>query len=146
MKRLILIPLIALCYLHIVTPEKKPHKKHYKKVTKRHGALKVVFGGCLLLILLSCEKITYSQQQPELIKCSDWSGMWFSFDGDTIMKDSIIIEVKDYGFKNGKSYVQYKCNVPELDSVLWHYCPYKWTSDDIHIVYKGKNMYFRYFH
>lgn len=142
MKKLILIPLIALCYLHIVTPEKKPYKKHYKKITKRHGALKVVFGGCLLLILLSCEKISYTQKQPEIIKCSNWEGTWFCFDGDSIIKDSIVIEVKEYG--NG--FVQYKCNVSELNSLLWHYCPYKATSDDIHIVYKGKNMYFRYFH
>ncbi len=104
----------------------------------------------VLGVLCSCKKEPiYSEQYPpapELIKCSDWTGMWFNFDGDTIMKDSIVIEVKSHGFKNGKSCVWYKCNVPELDSVLWHYCPYKWTSDDIHIVYKGKNMYFRYFH
>ncbi|HRG36921.1 MAG TPA: hypothetical protein PK289_00155 [Bacteroidia bacterium] len=107
---------------------------------------KLIIG---LIALYSCKKEqNYSGQlpPPKLIKCSDWTGVWFNFDGDTIIKDSIVIEIKEHGFKNGKSYVQYKCNMPELDSVLWHYCPYKWTSDDIHIVYKGKNMYFRYFH
>ena len=100
----------------------------------------------ILIALCSCKKNDNHSLDQKLIKCSDWTGTWFNFAGDTIMKDSIVIEVKEYGFKNDKSYVQYKCNVPELDSVLWHYCPYKWTSDDIHIVYKDKNMYFRYFH
>lgn len=43
MKKIILILFVAMFYLHIVTPEKKLHKK--AKIHKRHGALKVVFGG-----------------------------------------------------------------------------------------------------
>ena len=96
----------------------------------------------ILIGLYSCSKSTNHSPEPKLAKCTNWVGTWFCFDGDSIMKDSLVIEVKEWT----QGYVQYKCNVSELDSLLKHPCPYKATSDDIHIVYKGKNMYFRYVH
>lgn len=35
--------MVAMLYMHTVTPNKKRHKQ--TKVNHRHGALKVVFGG-----------------------------------------------------------------------------------------------------
>lgn len=115
--------------------------------------MKKTILSLLITILFTCcnkskkENILIATQLNP-IHCTNWVGMWFCFEGDSIMKDSIVITVKNYGFKNDKSFVQYECNVSELDSLLWHYCPIQKElyTDDIHLVYKGKNMYFRYYH
>ena len=102
----------------------------------------------VLLALMACKKQEPVPDKTEVYiqKCSNWEGIWFCFAGDSIMKDSVVLEVDTYGIKNNKSFVQYKCSASDLNPLFWHYCPYQETSDDIHIVYKGKNMYFRYFH
>ena len=106
----------------------------------------------LLVLIISCNKkksnpnVLIQDKQPELIKCDNLVGIWFCMNVDTIIKDSLVLEVDYYGFKNDKSYVQYKSNMPEFYSLLWHYCPYKSGEDDFHITYKNKYLTFRYFH
>lgn len=106
----------------------------------------------LTTLLISCDKQPIIKSDNiikniDTIKCSNLIGTWFCTNYDTIIKDSIVLEVDYYGIRDNKSYVQYKCNIQEFDTLLWHYCPYDFPwDDDLHIVYNNKELVFRYFH
>lgn len=104
----------------------------------------------LIITFISCDKKEskniITNDYLTITKCSPLVGIWFCLNVDTIIKDSIVIEVDYYGFRNNESYVQYKCNIQEFDTLLWHYCPYKAMDDDIHFTYNNRDLTFRYYH
>ena len=116
----------------------------------------------LALLTICCQKpaknrlkTSIEAQIPPL--CTNWQGQWRCVDADSLLPDSIIITYKGtfscvgeglpVGPQGQTHITRYTSNHPFLDSVLWHYCPYKNPyDDDIHLTCAGKTYILRYDH
>lgn len=108
----------------------------------------------LALLTLSCQKPAKNSlktsQTPQIMPyCPNWQGQWRCIGTDSLLPDSIVIIYKgtfscaSAGLPSGpkgETYItKYTSNHPFLDSVMWHYCPYKNPhDDDIHLTCAGK--------
>ena len=57
-------------------------------------------------------------------------------------------KIKDYGFKNDKSFTQYKSNIKQFDSLLWHYCPItkELNNDKLTFIKENDTILLKYYH
>lgn len=103
----------------------------------------------LIFILFSCDKNEnnkFNNQTKQ--QCSNWNARWSYYLNNIFINDSIILEVAYYGFKNDKSFTQYKSNLKQFDSLLWHYCPItkELNSDKLIFIKQNDTILLRYYH